>query len=174
MWGHTWTDLLDAHRSMAKPFSILRSLGIWKPKSRNWGYDLVTSGMMRMANGQMGVTYEDLPLFVKGVTKFGIPTILQGPVLETDGPWETYLTETLSKCISVLEVVNIFVMATYGLAILLLSLTTRKSKHFSRAFLGVSLTHILPAFCLHRIQTQIASSPWDQDVKRGRVLKEPF
>jgi hypothetical protein len=174
MWGHTWTDLLDAHRSMAKPFSILRSLGIWKPKNRNWGYDLVTSGMMRMANGQMGVHHEDLPLFVKGVDKFGIPKILQGPVLKTDKAWETYLRETLLKCITVLEVVNIFVMATYGLGILLLSFKTRKSKHLTRAFLGVLLTHILPAFCLRRIQTRIASSPWGQDVKRGRVLKEPF
>jgi hypothetical protein len=71
--------------------------------------------MMRMANGQMGVTYEDLPLFVKGVTKFGIPKILQGPVLETDGPWETYLTETLSKCITVLEVVNVLLWQHMGL-----------------------------------------------------------
>ena len=175
MWGHTWKDLQDSQRSMAKPFSILRCLGIWKPKNRNWGYDLVTSGMMRLANGQMGLHWEELPDFINTVVKkFGIPKIMQGRILKNRSAWETYLRETLEKCLTVLEVVNLVVMVTYGIGVLLVSLKTRKSIHTTRAFVGLCFTHILPAFYLHRIQRQIESSQWGQNVKLGRLLKEPF
>ena len=175
MWGHTWKDLQDSQRSMAKPFSILRCLGIWKPKNRNWGYDLVTSGLMRMANGQMGVHWEELPDFINTVVKkIGIPKILQGRVLKKRWAWETYLRETLEKCLRVLEVANIVAMATYSLGVVIVSLKTRKSKHVTRAIVGLFFTHLLSAFFLHRIQSRIGSSQWGQTVKLGRLLKEPF
>lgn len=175
MWGHTWADLFDAQRSMVKHFSILRCLGLWKPKNRNWGYDLVTSAMMRMANGQMGVHWSELPDFIDTVIdRIGIPKLLQGPVLKNNRAWETYLRDTTKNCLIILEIINLVVLSTYGVAILLVSFKTRKRRHITRAFLGLAFTHVFPALVLYRVQRRIEFSRWGQDVKLGRILNEPF
>lgn len=58
MYGHTFGDLKNAQVSMSFPFSMFRSLGIWKPPSANWGYDWVTTTALRIANGESGYHYE--------------------------------------------------------------------------------------------------------------------
>lgn len=58
MYGHTFQDLKTAQVSMSFPFSMFRSIGIWKPPHANWGYDWVTSSALRIANGESGYSYE--------------------------------------------------------------------------------------------------------------------
>lgn len=58
MYGHTFSDLKNAQVSMSFPFSMLRSLGIWKPTNANWGYDWVTSASLRISNSENGYHFE--------------------------------------------------------------------------------------------------------------------
>lgn len=57
MYGHTFSDLKNAQVRMTFPFSMLRSLGIWKPAGSNWGYDWVTSSSLRISNGENGYAF---------------------------------------------------------------------------------------------------------------------
>ncbi|KAL7562460.1 hypothetical protein ACA910_005436 [Epithemia clementina (nom. ined.)] len=65
LWGHTWSDLQQASTIMQKPWSILRSYGLWNivmgtsssssssswsPPPPPWGYDMISILYMRIAN----------------------------------------------------------------------------------------------------------------------------
>jgi hypothetical protein len=96
--GHTWQDLGDAAVSMAWPFNILRCLHLWKPKGREWGYDLFTSASMRIANNQMGCEPEDLYAFLSVLDGLGFPEWLDGTIdTDTDQAWPLYIRETLAN-----------------------------------------------------------------------------
>lgn len=94
MYGFTFKDLKNAHLTMSWPFAPLRSLGIWKPPTANWGWDFVSSTATRIANDQNGYQVGDLYGFVEDHS-IGqmIPEWLHGPITESGG-WQIYFKET--------------------------------------------------------------------------------
>ncbi|KAL3922731.1 MAG: hypothetical protein SGARI_006383, partial [Bacillariaceae sp.] len=96
-WGATFQDMADSVTSMARPWSILKCLHLWKPRDRQWGYDLFTASALRIANGQKGCEPEELEIFVKEVMRgFGLPEFLDGRVnLDSDNAWLIYFRETI-------------------------------------------------------------------------------
>ena len=73
--------MADSETSLARPWNILRCLHLWKPKDRQWGYDLFTASTLRIANNQLGCEPEDLETFIDQVMrKLGFPEYLDGTI----------------------------------------------------------------------------------------------
>jgi hypothetical protein len=174
-WGHTLQDLTDPERSMAKPFSILRALSLWKPKSRNWGYDFITSAVVRIANKQLGVEPDELPIFQKRVIEniFYIPEFLQGSVSpEEDYAWQVYLDETIHRLKGFFTLVNASLLSGYSVVIMILCLKDRSILPAKNASYRMIFSHLLPALLAWRMMHAISSKPWDHEV--GKFLRPPF
>ena len=174
-WGHTMQDLGDAHRSMAKPFSILRALSLWKPKSRNWGYDFITSAVMRIANLQMGVAPDELPNFKTRVIEniFHVPSFLQGPVnTNNDSAWQDYLVGTIRNLKKFFLAINVVILALYIFAITLICINVRSVRPIKSASYRMLFTHAVPILLAWRVMHGISNSEWKH--RTGDFLRPPF
>ena len=173
--GHTFKDLLDAGYSMAKPFSVLRCLGLWKPANRNWGYDLMTSGLLRCANNQMGMTYEELNVFVETVmSKLRIPEWLQGPVTEEHDAWQIYLRETLDKMLAFVVELNLFVLGPYLLLVIMTAAVRRKMSVLTGSLYRLVVTHGILLLVGYHLLTHVYRSPFATDLRSKRLLMRAF
>lgn len=174
-WGHTMQDLADAHRSMAKPFSILRALSLWKPKSRNWGYDFITSAVMRIANLQMGVAPDELPNFKTRVIEniFHIPSFLQGPVdTEENSAWPDYLVGTIRNLKNFFLAINVLLLSLYIFAITMICVNVSSVRPVKTASYRMLFTHGVPILIAWRVMHGIANAEWKH--RTGDFLRPPF
>ena len=173
-WGHTMQDLKDAPQSMAKPFSILRALSLWKPKSRNWGYDLITAATLRIANGQMGMMPHEVPDFQRNVIEklFHIPLFLQGPVIEDDDAWTKYLEGTIRKVKQFFVSVNCAFIAFYLFIVFILCIKDRSTHPVKTASRRLLFTHGIPVLLAWRLMHRVSNSNWGH--KTGDFLRPPF
>jgi|UniRef100_A0A8J9TFH8 hypothetical protein len=181
MWGHTWKDLMDPMASMGKPFSILRCLSIYKPWSRNWGYDLVTSAFMRFSNEQL--ENEDLEFrLLPRLEEVGLPSWLWGTVSMEEGQrvaWQTFISETLNNTFTFLAEINVKAHAVYGALIAFFACIASIRRQsgvsvFRRNFLRVLLTHGVLLGVTFMILRGIRTSEWGSSVLSGRTLQRPF
>ena len=173
-WGHTMQDLVDADRSMAKPFSILRALSLWKPKSRNWGYDFVTSAVLRIANLQLGVAPEDLPMFQERVVEniFHIPAFLQGPVSEEDSAWRDYMEGTILNLKKFFTTLNFAVLAFYLSIVSVFSIKGQSLRPVRSACYRMLFTHALPFLLASCVLLKVSKADWGHFT--GKFLRPPF
>ena len=177
MWGHTYQDLLDADVSMAKPYSVLRCLGLWKPPKRNWGFDLLTSSVMRIANSQSGFEYEDLPTFIDNVIgMIHLPEFLQGPVLQQEGAYQIYLQQTLDKTYYFFSTANAIVLTVYVLIIIGLQLSGafQGKRILVRALRRLALSHGVIFLLGHWLLRHVANSEFGTNIRKGRTLAPSF
>jgi len=176
MWGHTFRDLHDAYRSMAKPFSIMRALSIWKPRNRNFGYDLVTATVMRIANMQQGGSPDDLPGFIENVIEkiFHLPRSLQGILEYSDHAWEIYLETTIEKIIKFLVWVNVAFISIYLFLICIASVVRRSFRPLKKASYRMLFTHGIPTLLAWQVLENIRTSDWGRGVITGRIMRPPF
>ena len=175
MWGHSWKDLLDANRFMAKPFSILRCLGLWKLKDRNWGYDLITSAMLRLANEQQGMTDGELKVFVDTfISKLHIPEWLQGPVIPEYDAWQIYLRETLQKCLDFLRMVNSYALVAYMALAFAAGALTRKTSILTKTLIRLLVLHGIILLLGYQVLNHVQKSQVVSDLRRNRLLLAAF
>mmetsp|Transcript_29447 Transcript_29447/g.71088 ORF Transcript_29447/g.71088 Transcript_29447/m.71088 type:complete len:893 (+) Transcript_29447:196-2874(+) len=181
MWGHTWQDLADSATSMARPWSILRALHLWKPSDRDWGYDLFTSATLRIANQQLGCDPGDLTTFVSEVmVPLGTPEFLHGTIdIDQDEAWLIYLKETIQNFNNFLQTIN---AVGYLVGATLLSLAAiLVNRHggngmnilwngIRRTLVTHGLVVVLAVFTLHSVH----SSKWANDIASGKTLMRPF
>jgi hypothetical protein len=175
MWGHTWKDLIDASRYMSKPFSYLRCMGLWKARDRNWGYDLITSAMLRLANKQDGVTYEELQIFVDTVVaKLHIPEWLQGPVKMEYDAWQIYLRETFSKCLEFLTMVNCYAILSYAALVLVMSGLTCNTSILTKTLTRMFAIYGIILVVGYQMLNRVGKSEVLSDLQRNRLLMTAF
>jgi hypothetical protein len=179
--GHTWQDLGDAAVSMAWPFNILRCLHLWKPKGREWGYDLFTSASMRIANNQQGCEPEDLQSFLSVLDRLGFPEWLDGTIdTDTDQAWPLYIRETIANYKWFMSWVNIGVLSTYFSFCLAWAVRTQHLfqsgglRVIRNAVGRVLVTHgLVVALTLYSLDS-IHSSEWGIGLSSGKTLMRPF
>eukprot|EP00980_Cylindrotheca_fusiformis_P007568 scaffold1580_cov116-Cylindrotheca_fusiformis.AAC.3 len=177
MWGHTWQDLADAVTSMARPYNILRCLHLWKPKGRQWGFDLFTSAALRIANNQLGCEPEDLQLFLNVLERIRFPEWLHGTVdMEDRLAWQIYFRETITNVFNFLLKLNCFAVGLYVFGVLILKKKDDSSnlRLVARSILGLCPTYgIVVGLTLFVVHT-IRSSPWAVNISSGKTLMRPF
>jgi Phytanoyl-CoA dioxygenase (PhyH) len=176
MWGHTWYDLLDPAKRMRFPFSILRCLSIWKPSDSNWGYDLITSGFMRFANGQLEA--EDFHnRFLPKLDQIHFPSFLRGRQVAGSQlkQWAVFIRTTIEK---VHKFFAIVVLVSYLLYLLVgtgynIHAGNPPKRWVPRALIRLLLVNGLLAVIGARVWVNIRNSAWGKHVSSGRALMRP-
>ena len=175
MYGHTFQDLKNAQVSMSFPFSMFRSIGIWKPHDANWGYDWVTSTALRVSNSENGYTYDDLEDFaLESELGQSIPRFLHGGVDE-EGSWRVYIEETISNFRSLFSALYIAGVTAYLLLVFTLDFTEsfRRRRVLSALtrFVVINLAVIYLAFKAAEVvkETQFCKS-----VHSNTIYSRPF
>jgi hypothetical protein len=166
---------------MAWPFNILRCLHLWKPKGRQWGYDLFTSASLRIANNQLGCEPDDLYAFLTALDRLGFPAWLDGTIdTDTDQAWPLYIRETIANYKWFMSWVQIGVLSTYLVLVLVWAIRTQYlyqsggHRVIRNAIGPVLVTHglvvVLTLYCLDFIH----SSEWGKGLSSGKTLMRPF
>lgn len=183
MWGHTINDMLDPVKRMRPPFSFLRAFSVWKPTIANWGYDLIISRIMLIANEQL--FFEEFEeRFLPKLEEFRFPKFLWGEVVN-DGTqltmWSHFFRETLDKCFAFS---GYLALAAHGIFVAVQVLraylhrkhpvadTQRRPIYRSAVRLGV--THGLLFLSGFALWFRIRQSQWGLNVQSGRMLQRPF
>jgi fumarate reductase subunit C len=178
--GHTWKDLDDSLRHMSWPWNIFTCLHIWRPESHGWGYDLITSAAMRIANNQLGCEPEDLDKFLQVLDRVGAPEWLDGTIdTDDDEAWQIYIRETLANYWNFLVRVNKAILGGYfGLVLIATIVQVAQGRSAIQTLWGgtkgVLVTHILVVFLAFNILHFFRRTPWAEDVLSGRMLMRPF
>lgn len=177
MYGHTFNDLKRANVTMTTPFTILRSLGIWKPWNANWGYvwSLVTS--LRISTQQNGYQFEDLEMFLAHYTiAKRIPSFLHGRAIDDGyGGWSIYLGETI-------ENFKLAAFLLYGVCFLMFFMIASlqdKFEHFGtkHKYALIQRTFLVNLFVLwigYRIANDFQSSDFAKAVQQHAIYARPF
>jgi hypothetical protein len=176
-WGHTWKDIAThSAGSMAWPFNILRSLALWKPKTRNWGYDLLLSSSLRAANEQSGMEVEDLETFIdlKMNQLFHFPHWLQGTVNRSSpDAWKIFIQETLDNAYLFLLAANAIIVGLYLLLAIVATQTTNNIR-FQSVLKRLLFTHALVALWTWTNLRGVQTSRWGANIVSGKTLMRPF
>lgn len=187
MWGHTWRDLMDPESRMQHPLSLLRCLSLWKQSTANWGYDLITSGLMRFANEQL--EYNDFSdRFLPYLDQIGLPHFLRGPVMEVDSQadmWTIFIRDTIGNIYRFVSNINVVAHCVYILSLLACAIWWSISlSKTAPPYSGMRLLHnaavrlifthgvlLLMGLALWRT---VCMSTWGRSVSSGLALMRPF
>ena len=185
MWGHTFADIArdsaQSAQSTAWPFNVLRSLAIWKPNRRNWGYDLLLSAALRATNQQNGMEAEDLDTFIRLKMNglFHYPKWLQGSFsYDNENVWQTYIQETLDYTFLFLLVANEALLALCLVLSLVVTVSTKAgtAQYFRLPSVvkRLAVTHGIVASILVFKITRLRMSEWGKSIDVGLTFMRPF
>ena len=204
MYGHTFNDLKNAQVSMSFPFSLLRSLGIWKPPNSNWGFDWVTTTSLRIANGENGYHLSVSKGILLGIfsyhsrqyletcsiktililiqdldefvndNKFGLPSFLQGSLFDDSG-WEEYIEDTMIRFRFLLVAVYVFLLVIYLMSMLILDIFNGEGYHnFYSSILRVICINICVLILAHGAATKVKETQFCESVDSNTIFARPF
>lgn len=175
MYGHTFQDLKNAQVSMSFPFSMFRSIGIWKPQNANWGYDWVTTSALRISNGENGYHYEDLEAFVL-FSKLGksIPSFLHGDV-SNDGGWKVYIEDTISRFKSLFTAIYVGSVVIYLLSVFTLDFVEgfRRRRVYS-TLTRIVFINLVIVFCAYKAAEVVKETQFCKSVDTKTIYSTPF
>ena len=170
-WGHTLSDFGKPQHYMKEPFQTLRSLGIYKPNHRNWGWDLTSFYLQLIQNADHDesvggsqlqnflTTYswlEQLPDALKGERDDG---------LDMKEQWLYYFRTLLEKWNRMAAIGYASALSLYLLSGLL---RWWKSKPGTRAsFLRLILFHVVVAGLLYAKRVSLEKTSWARNIKRN-------
>lgn len=175
MYGHTFKDLKNASVSMAYPFSLLRSMGVWKPPNANWGWDWASVASLRISNSENGYHYDDLEDFVDyHPLATLLPSFLHGSVTHYGG-WEVYFFETIKNVkIFVLMAYAVFFVAVFSLTLFLNVVQGGKRNLLRSFFFRVVFIHIMITFFGCLAWSRIQKTQFAMSVDSDTILAQPF
>jgi hypothetical protein len=183
-WGHTLYDFRDPLERMAKyPIQrVMQSLGIYKPKHSQWGWDFITVNSCRIANSDTGYTVDDLDEFVEQGGFPWLPKQLQGTVNESTG-WVDFLMETLQNCIQASRQVYVAVLAGAVSVNLLHALFWRSEGRGSnpgrivftlfRNLVRLLLIHGIVLVFIWAVDQRIENSVWARNIRSKKSFAIP-
>ncbi|CAB9505905.1 expressed unknown protein [Seminavis robusta] len=189
-WGHTLDDFGHAPTKMALPWRTLRSLGLYKPRGSDWGWDMTTVALMRMANGDNGYTRDTLETFVLEQGGFAwLPTWLQGTVDEeededdwpVDGGWHDFLVTTVQKVKEFLAMSHQLALGLAMVGLLLVSAVVALVQDNAHSGAAVLTRNVVRLLILHGVVlalalqyvTSLSQSNWARLVRSGKLF-QPF
>lgn len=174
-WGHTMQDFADPAKYMSQPWKTLRSLGIYKPKGRDWGWDYATVASMRISNSDVGYGYHNLKEFAKTGFTF-VPDFLT-PELDDGDTWENYLLKTVAVVRSwLLEKVTrvhiAYILITTLINFILHFCGYRKRREaIVQCLSRLIFTHGLIFLIAIAIWYQVETSQWAENIRTGVAFK---
>ena len=173
MWGHTLNDLENAPATMRQPWTILRALGLYKPKDADWGWDLITQHSLRCANKEFG--YRDAEEFLKMVT---IPSWLI-PLFDDEMSFQAFFEATLRRwklfatiaCVSCLALHLYFLYQGCEKSIV----RSIRDKDFVFKYIAVIFVYSWSiALLFHCIKQNLERSKWAKSIDQRNLFSSPF
>ena len=181
-WGHTLRDFRDSVTRMTQPWRLLRTFGLYKSRSTNWGYDYLTQASARIANNELGFYHTDLEDYV---TKKGgfelVPSWLQASIPPYDDSsyevWVPFYLGTLDNCQRFLQRVYWCTAAAFVVCLLADRVS---SPHRRRSASGVA-SRVVWAILGHGVVLAlgwlslrfVVNSPWGKNIIHGRAYRWP-
>ncbi len=178
MWGHTLRDLEHARNNVRWPWSILRALGVYKPKNAEWGWDFISQMSMRCAN--FGIGFEGVEQFLNTIT---IPKMFLVDY-EKGMSYSEYLRACIKKWKTWAFFINKVAVVSYvaffsaiGVVALVFSRSFSK-RVFEVVFwttIRVAVLYVSVAFLSYYMyQRGVMDSRWAQEIRRGTFMQPPF
>mmetsp|Transcript_491 Transcript_491/g.788 ORF Transcript_491/g.788 Transcript_491/m.788 type:complete len:957 (+) Transcript_491:197-3067(+) len=188
MWGHTLKDLENASITMSQPWATLRSLGLYKPRNAEWGWDFVSTTSMRIANEDTGYSNSDLYYYTHEGGGLGLPPFLSVEI-NYDSTWESFIEETILLWKDVSMQANFFGVTIYIVATTIFSLilmmiirldpNTKNKQQTFFDILGKMVFHLIVIHvgivlvCLS-ILKYISITDWAREIKSKTLFSSPF
>ena len=185
-YGHTLDDFGNSAVAMREPFRTLRSFGIYKPPSAQWGWDMITVNSMRVSYGDNGFNRETLEEFVEEGGFWFLPKFLQAEIIgpdfdedeEPSGGWYSFLVDTLNLVQNALAVMNLAVLGIYVLVLILFASIKIALGHKGKAaavFLGnigrLLLTHSAVVLVALLYLHQLSQTHWARHIKTKKLYQ---
>lgn len=151
---------------------VLKSLGLYKRSSENWGVDFPSSACMRIANKFMGFTNSELKDFRKRGGFQLLPESLQGE----GNSWQEFLMQTLLRCKEFAKHVCIYFIAGY-LVLCLFGMVLCRRFSLRGLFDSVIRLAVIGAVVLAMYVfavDNVDKSQWAFDLKNGLRYTSPF
>lgn len=173
-WGHTLYDFQNPNQYMLQPWRTMRSLGLYKPPGRQWGWDYVTTTSGRIIHSEYGYGPDEFYEFIEKGGFSWLPRQLHGTYDsdEEEGiVWLHFFQNTVTKCLEASKMLYGAVSIIYLISVLVVSVVRRRQK--SAASLMVScLVHAALIHCLilgtaWYIVQNIEASSWAKNIRRG-------
>jgi hypothetical protein len=174
-WGHTLSDFGAAKTEMMEPFKTARSLGLYAPSVDAWGWDLVTTASMRIANADAMYTKDDLEEFV--TEKEGIwwlPVFLKEPLEDEDG-WSEWIVRQTVKIQEFLRDAYKYAFGGYAALMTLMHfvvwlLPSIGSRNvLGRAVVRLMITHGIMALAVYLVLNRVENGQWAKNIKYGKA-----
>jgi hypothetical protein len=178
-WGHTLTDFQDPARYMKPPWRALRSLGLYKPATSDWGWDFVTQASARISNSEVGYTKDDLEGFVEKGGFWFLPNILQGEVRpeDEDTPaWIHFVFDTISRCRTAANIVYLGFLSLYIIGSILLTVNLHRGKAMgplASSLLRILILHSFVLLLAWWGQSNMRKRTWARKVRASQQFRLP-
>lgn len=175
-WGHTMEDFTNPSKYMSEPWVTLRSLGIFKPPGRDWGWDYISVACMRIANADNGFRQGSLKEFVKKGGFDWLPDFLK-PKLQKGDNWKYYIMRLIETVQEWLKKVNMQVMAGYLALLFVLNLFLwlagfkGRRGALLRSLGRLIVTHGLVLLLTFMVARRINTSQWAENIRLGKAGK---
>ncbi|GKY96123.1 hypothetical protein MPSEU_000572600 [Mayamaea pseudoterrestris] len=171
-YGHTLNDMSKADRIMHKPWTLLRTLGLFKLPGTEWGIDYVTSACMRIANEDYGFREDDLNDFLERGGIWWIPTFLQAQLTDDSYSWYDYFHDTGKLCLNFFQ--SKLVPGFAGIYLFLYTIVSgfsREDRLTATARNAIVRLFVLGCivFILYRLAIiRVDSSDWAKDLRQKK------
>lgn len=173
MYGFTWEDLKSVE-TMVWPYTMLRSLGVWKQANAQWGWDLISVMCLRISNEENGYTFGELVRFVQSDWMEHVPSWLQGEVMEEYG-WRGYISACVENvrgwCVWIYTVA---LMVTLGLALLSVICQTSSMSSLVRMGVVCGIAHWCIWYAGFSLLQSVKITPWANNIRSNRLFARPF
>lgn len=177
-WGHTINDFGDVPLKMSEPWKTLRTLGLYKPRKSDWGWDMLTTASMRITNDDNGYHEFDLEEFIKkGGFQF-LPKWLHGKVEEGEG-WFDYVYKTMYNSKRAVETAYLIAVAGYLILFLIVNIIQQlwgkgKGSPFLRAVGRLLVLNGCVALLGGYTVYHISRTPWARNIQHGKAYRLPI
>ena len=179
-WGHTLNDFGNAAKAMTEPWKTMRSLGLYKPRNADWGWDWPAVASMRIINEDNGYRLGDLEDWLEEKGGLAIvPKKLQAEYDEEMG-WQGFIEQTMLNCEKAMEKTYFFASGVYLILFLAIALVQKLTgtKHacspFYRAVIRLVMTHAVIVVLACYAVRSIANTPWAHNIRHGKAYNIPI
>jgi hypothetical protein len=174
-WGHAINDFGDAPVKMRDPWKTLRSLGLYKPRDADWGWDMISTASMRITNDDNGYHDFNLDEFIEeGGFRF-LPKWLDAKLEEKEG-WFDYIYKTMLNVKEAVETCYLIALAGYLILFLNINIIQSFMKKgngscFLRAIGRLLVLHGCVALLGGYTIVHISRTPWAQSIQHGKAYR---